>query len=316
MLAAAPSRQNRASRARPRGAKTRVGGFWIQPERRARRFAPQSPNSRRVAEATATKSASGPSFWLSRDPIEEEGGANLYGFVNNTPLNAVDALGQKPLKVLFGAFIPASVGKRVSDIWGPAYASVSGYWFDEPGSVGWLTHTDDRGFGGGTFRVVTRGTIDSKDIGKLKGKHEMWFRTTSDPSYAIKKNGAAPGIKLESGTGTPSATVEITDVGPCESRVKVRASGEYPLTWAKGVAPNVDYEVTFIFKSKGGGIGGSDGTIDVEGWHRPFPNYEAQLLNIWAYSYSTPHSGPSPGTLGAFSGRTSFKGSVTALFTP
>jgi RHS repeat-associated protein len=31
--------------------------------------------------------------WLNRDPIEEEGGLNLYGFVENNPVNFVDALG-------------------------------------------------------------------------------------------------------------------------------------------------------------------------------------------------------------------------------
>jgi RHS repeat-associated protein len=31
--------------------------------------------------------------WLSRDPIEEAGGLNLYGFVGNGPVNAVDPLG-------------------------------------------------------------------------------------------------------------------------------------------------------------------------------------------------------------------------------
>ena len=31
--------------------------------------------------------------WLSRDPIMEEGGVNLYGFVGNNPLNGVDRLG-------------------------------------------------------------------------------------------------------------------------------------------------------------------------------------------------------------------------------
>lgn len=124
-------------------------------------------------------------------------------------------------------------------------------------------------------------------------------------------------MKVESGTGTPSATVEITDVNACESRVKVRASGEYPLTWIPlGIPPNIDYEVTFIFKSTGGGMAGTEGSIEVEGSHRPFPNYEAQLLNIWAYSYATPHPGPTPGTLGPFSGKVTFKGSVSALFTP
>ncbi len=31
--------------------------------------------------------------WISRDPIEEEGGINLYGYVHNGPLGAVDPLG-------------------------------------------------------------------------------------------------------------------------------------------------------------------------------------------------------------------------------
>jgi hypothetical protein len=31
--------------------------------------------------------------WLSRDPIQEEGGLNLYGFVGNSPVNAIDLFG-------------------------------------------------------------------------------------------------------------------------------------------------------------------------------------------------------------------------------
>jgi RHS repeat-associated protein len=34
--------------------------------------------------------------WLSRDPIEEAGGLNLYAFVNNDPVNAVDSDGRMP----------------------------------------------------------------------------------------------------------------------------------------------------------------------------------------------------------------------------
>jgi RHS repeat-associated protein len=32
-------------------------------------------------------------IWLSRDPIEEEGGINLYGYVDNNPFNGIDLLG-------------------------------------------------------------------------------------------------------------------------------------------------------------------------------------------------------------------------------
>jgi len=34
--------------------------------------------------------------WLGRDPIEEDGGYNLYGFVENEPISKFDEYGQKP----------------------------------------------------------------------------------------------------------------------------------------------------------------------------------------------------------------------------
>jgi RHS repeat-associated protein len=42
--------------------------------------------------------------WLSRDPIEEDGGVNLYGMVNNNPVNAWDYLG------LLLNFVPIDLG--------------------------------------------------------------------------------------------------------------------------------------------------------------------------------------------------------------
>ena len=37
--------------------------------------------------------------WLNRDPLEEEGGLNLYAFVQNNPINSVDALGEMLIDV-------------------------------------------------------------------------------------------------------------------------------------------------------------------------------------------------------------------------
>ena len=57
----------------------------------ANRRQPLQP--RRKIRPTLTKSASGIPYWPSRDPIEEEGGENLYGFVGNDPIYWIDYLG-------------------------------------------------------------------------------------------------------------------------------------------------------------------------------------------------------------------------------
>jgi uncharacterized protein RhaS with RHS repeats len=41
--------------------------------------------------------------WLPRDPIGENGGLNLYDYVNNNPINVADPLGLDPYSDLFGA---------------------------------------------------------------------------------------------------------------------------------------------------------------------------------------------------------------------
>ncbi len=39
--------------------------------------------------------------WLNRDPIEEAGGRNLYGFISNAPVIGIDALGRKGLTLRY-----------------------------------------------------------------------------------------------------------------------------------------------------------------------------------------------------------------------
>ncbi|WP_368737411.1 RHS repeat-associated core domain-containing protein [Parazoarcus communis] len=48
--------------------------------------------------------------WLSRDPIEEEGGVNLYGYVGGNPLSYTDPRGLNPVA---GAIAGAEVGTAV-----------------------------------------------------------------------------------------------------------------------------------------------------------------------------------------------------------
>jgi len=70
---------------------------------RQRRFRSMfTPGSR----ACAYRTASGRAKWLNRDPIEERGGINLYGFVANNPVNWIDSDGRiVPLLIIGGAAV-------------------------------------------------------------------------------------------------------------------------------------------------------------------------------------------------------------------
>ena len=57
--------------------------------------------------------------WISRDPIGEDGGLNLYGFVGNDPVNDADYIGMeailKPIRALTNPCDDSSVAARILD---------------------------------------------------------------------------------------------------------------------------------------------------------------------------------------------------------
>ena len=75
--------------------KTRVRVFSGSPSGRLSRRGVQSPINTPGLRACAYKTASGRRQWLNRDPIEEDGGPNLYTFLNNSPLSGIDADGRQ-----------------------------------------------------------------------------------------------------------------------------------------------------------------------------------------------------------------------------
>src|SRR5690606_7860501 len=44
-------------------------------------------------------------WWLSRDPIEEQGGPNLYGFVENNSISNVDYLGKYTIHLAWNRIV-------------------------------------------------------------------------------------------------------------------------------------------------------------------------------------------------------------------
>jgi RHS repeat-associated protein len=73
--------------------RTRVWGFSRRPSGRRRAKRPQVAGIASGCRACDYKTVSGLGFWLSRDPIGENGGVNLYGMVFNNAVGLVDVLG-------------------------------------------------------------------------------------------------------------------------------------------------------------------------------------------------------------------------------
>ena len=51
-----------------------------------------------ASRACAYRTASGRAKWPNRDPIGEEGGINLYTYVNNSPIDWIDDLGERAIR--------------------------------------------------------------------------------------------------------------------------------------------------------------------------------------------------------------------------
>ena len=94
------SLQNPASAKSDPTAKNRVWDFFDEPTKPRPANRPRTQQPRRKNRPCSYKTASGIPLWPSRDPIEEEGGVNLYGFVYNSPTIAYDYLGNKDCRDL------------------------------------------------------------------------------------------------------------------------------------------------------------------------------------------------------------------------
>ena len=95
---------------------------WGSDESASGRFG-DAPTAERESikggEAWSYESALGRTAWLSRDPIGEKGGLNLYGYVGNQPASLVDADGRCPLA------IPVIAGFTLGEVLGAAAVSVA-----------------------------------------------------------------------------------------------------------------------------------------------------------------------------------------------
>lgn len=107
---AARTRWERASAKRSCSPKTHAGDFFGKRPERVGKNESQAAYACRVARPVATKPASGVRYYgrryydpkegrfVGRDPIEEQGGIDLYAFVANNTVNTWDYLGMHTMK--------------------------------------------------------------------------------------------------------------------------------------------------------------------------------------------------------------------------
>ena len=88
-------------------AENRARGIFLAVEVRAGENGARSRHPRREKVAFSYETASGPTNFLNRDPIEEAGGLNLYAFVGNDPVSRIDYLGRYAL-----SFVRRRTGSR------------------------------------------------------------------------------------------------------------------------------------------------------------------------------------------------------------
>jgi hypothetical protein len=96
--------------------KNRVWNFFPETENCVGENPTFGQCSRRENRLTLTIIASDHPLWPNRDPIEEQGGYNLYGFVHNTPLNGYDLLGKiHPVTLVAAVFSIGSSAYNLSE---------------------------------------------------------------------------------------------------------------------------------------------------------------------------------------------------------
>jgi hypothetical protein len=206
----------------------------------------------------------GTGMWLNRDPIEERGGSNVYGFVDNSPVALVDPLGLERIELWFAAFISPSMIRF------PYYSNPNAFW-----------HGDDRGFNHGTRPMSSR--VWHWVVVETDPSQQPVVANISGTDVTTVTTYTAFGIEtIRTGLADPPPLATVTQRG-CIIRVNVAANSGNPL--AVG-APRIKYSYNITLDVK-------KGQMTVSGSHGAYPWHEVNTSKGQAEAFS-PAPGASP----------------------
>ncbi len=221
--------------------------------------------------------------WLTRDPLGYRDGLNLYGYLSAAVTSGTDPFGLSRVSLQYGGFIPGRLGS----------------WLRQPMTLvnDWEFKTDQRGFGGGTFRVYALIFFDSEYIGDLDSSSSS-VSTGSNISKR-RKALASGGYMYQAASAKPRELIRQSN-SKCASQIYVTASGGYPFAFGSELLADVGIGLSVNVSVEGPG----EVLVDIRGTHDSFPDYEAILRSDGAsthmYQFETSASGPGllPDTLG------------------
>lgn len=176
--------------------------------------------------------------WLQPDPIGQEGGVNLYAYVNNDPLNLTDPSGNCPW-CIFGAVVSGSVELTSQIIQGadPFSAYRSGGFAGLAGSLGKITIA--AGAGAATGGVGTALELVGAKAVVRAGVTAFYGSTTSSTAYVVNSctidRACSPeglGIAAVGGAFDAAVGGALGDVAGATAR----ALGRVPGVVARGTA--------------------------------------------------------------------------------
>jgi RHS repeat-associated protein len=221
--------------------------------------------------------------WISRDPSEEKGGINLYGFVNNSPTTFHDQLGLDVLRLLFDAFIHKNLGE----------------WGDEPGPGPNEFRTDFRAFGEfdekenegtGNARLWSLAEVESTKIGQLEKGGVIRGFSAAGMSHRRQQivplsNWYTKPQSMRAKVNNPDPVIK--DVGPCCSTISFKPAAAYPFL----PSPDLDYDIVFTLKKL---ENKKHIEVTLSGVHDQFPYYEALVNKDVFYTFDPQSGGPGP----------------------
>ena len=246
----------------------------------ANRRQPAQP--RRKIRSTAMKTASGIPYWPSRDPIEEQGGENLYAFVGNDGVDWIDDLGNKKTS----SWITNPTGLNLSYRSEKLVVKDCG---EFEWKIDWFVSPKTGNSGGVIFQEIVMNGKDLNTGDSLKAAHyhEGWRvapNSTDIGSYSRPSSG--PDIEFAD-PDHPDAPRKARDQTRSfyETRMdrwayegKNGIKGEYVQTgWARYRSPVSKKEMLYELR---GNVPLAHGlpSLDLEDGHPSFPNSRASAL--------------------------------------